>query len=682
MRLTTPAERAEIRRVAEERTQALPDADLGVLGWSEWVEGLERGLAAHHAGLLPAFKETVEELFRRGLVKMVFATETLALGVNMPARSVVLEKLVKWNGEQHVDVTAGEYTQLTGPGRAARHRRRGPRGRAVERRPPARPRRRARLHPHVPAALELRPDVLHGRQPRRPGRPRRAPGPILEMSFAQFQADRGVVGLARQVRKQEEALAGYTEAMTLPPRRLRVLPPAARTGSRRWRRTCRKRASADRRADAAATLERLRRGDVIDVPSGQAARLGRRPRPGPARRRAPAHRAHRRPAGPPPGPGAVPRRRPGRHHASGCPSTSTPTTPRPAATWPAACATRWPRSAAGRRAGPPGRDGRGTGDEGVTEAGELELVRLRRELRAHPCHGCADREDHARWAQRRDELERDHRLLQRKIEGRTAVIARTFDRVCEVLDELGYLRRRGAHPGRGAAAVVYTQSDLLVAECLRTGIWDGLDGPALAAVVSTLVFEARREVEGVDPRLPGRGTAAGVGGDRAAVVGAHRRRGRAPGAADPRARPRLRRAGVALGAGPAAGDRAARERPQPGRLRPLVPADPRPARPGPGLGPARQQLRASAGDAVKRVRRGVVEYSLGAAASALTEPAPLPARAHARSAPRRRISASRATWRAQPHRSPNSASGVVVGRRAQQPGVGVGGHDRRRRRRS
>ena len=75
---------------------------------------LPRGVAVHHAGLLPTFKEVVEELFVRGLIKAVFATETLALGINMPARSVVLERLTKWNGETHADVTPGEYTQLTG----------------------------------------------------------------------------------------------------------------------------------------------------------------------------------------------------------------------------------------------------------------------------------------------------------------------------------------------------------------------------------------------------------------------------------------------------------------------------------------------------------------------------------------------------------------------------------------
>ena len=114
LRLNTPAEAAEVREVVEEsHGRAAPD-DLDVLGYWEWLDGLQRGVAAHHAGLIPTFKETVEELFARGLVKAVFATETLALGINMPARSVVLERLVKFNGETHADVTPGEYTQLTG----------------------------------------------------------------------------------------------------------------------------------------------------------------------------------------------------------------------------------------------------------------------------------------------------------------------------------------------------------------------------------------------------------------------------------------------------------------------------------------------------------------------------------------------------------------------------------------
>jgi ATP-dependent RNA helicase HelY len=112
--LTTEQEAEQIRIIAESRCTNVPAEDLNVLGFWSWIEGLTRGIAAHHAGMLPLFKETVEELFSRGLIKAVFATETLALGINMPARTVVMEKLVKWDGTSHVDLTPGEYTQLTG----------------------------------------------------------------------------------------------------------------------------------------------------------------------------------------------------------------------------------------------------------------------------------------------------------------------------------------------------------------------------------------------------------------------------------------------------------------------------------------------------------------------------------------------------------------------------------------
>jgi len=114
VRLTSADDRSTIREIAEDRTAHLTDADLVVLGYDRWLSTLEAGVTAHHAGLVPAFKETVEELFKRGLVRVVFATETLALGINMPARSVVIENLSKYNGESHELLKPGDYTQLTG----------------------------------------------------------------------------------------------------------------------------------------------------------------------------------------------------------------------------------------------------------------------------------------------------------------------------------------------------------------------------------------------------------------------------------------------------------------------------------------------------------------------------------------------------------------------------------------
>ena len=210
--LTTVPERNEIRETAEYHCRTLPDEDLAVLGYWEFLEGLERGVAAHHAGMLPAFKEVVENLFQRKLLKVVFATETLALGVNMPARTVVLEKLEKFNGEARVPITPGEYTQLTG--------RAGRRGIDVE------------GHSLIQWQQGLDPQAVASLASRRTypmnssfrptynmavnlieqfGRSRTRE--VLETSFAQFQADRAVVDLARKVRTQQESLDGYARSM-------------------------------------------------------------------------------------------------------------------------------------------------------------------------------------------------------------------------------------------------------------------------------------------------------------------------------------------------------------------------------------------------------------------------------------------------------------------------------------
>lgn len=114
MVLTSPEETEEIKAIVNSGVEGIPEEDLQVLDFKRWREALSRGFAAHHAGMLPAFRHIVEELFVKGLVRAVFATETLALGINMPARTVVLEKLIKYNGEAHVDLTPGQYTQLTG----------------------------------------------------------------------------------------------------------------------------------------------------------------------------------------------------------------------------------------------------------------------------------------------------------------------------------------------------------------------------------------------------------------------------------------------------------------------------------------------------------------------------------------------------------------------------------------
>jgi len=497
LRLTTPDEREEIRRIVDARCADIPDEDLAVLGYWEWADALERGIAAHHAGLLPTFKEVVEELFTLGLVKAVFATETLALGINMPARSVVLEKLVKWNGEAHADVTAGEYTQLTG--------RAGRRGIDVE------------GHAVVLWQPGLDPESVAGlastrtyplRSSFRPtynmavnlvgqvGRSRARE--ILETSFAQFQADRAVVGLARQARRQEEALAGYAEAMKCHLGDFTEYAALRRRIGERETELART-ASRDRRADAITSLEKLRRGDVVRVPAGR--------RPG---------WAVVVDAGVPGGAdGPRPTvltadRQVRRLSLVDVPAPIEPVTrvtvPKnfnsrnAAARRDLASTLRNALGAAPEAPGPQRRRG-SSADEDET------LLRLRRRLRSHPCHGCADREDHARWAERWWRLSRETTALVRRIEGRTNTIARVFDRVCDLLTERGYLDGdRVTEPGERLRRI-YTESDLLTAECLRRGVFAELDPAELAAVVSAIVYESRRDDHGVAPRVPRGATA-------------------------------------------------------------------------------------------------------------------------------------------------------------------------------
>jgi ATP-dependent RNA helicase HelY len=136
-------------------------------------------------------------------------------------------------------------------------------------------------------------------------------------------------------------------------------------------------------------------------------------------------------------------------------------------------------------------------------AGSDRIDVLRRELREHPCHHCPDREDHARWSERWFKLDRDARTLRRRIEQRTNTIARQFDRVCEVLDTLGYLDGDDVTSRGRALMRIYNDMDLVTAEALRTGLWDDLDPSQLAAVLSVLVFEARKPDDDAAPRLPG-----------------------------------------------------------------------------------------------------------------------------------------------------------------------------------
>ncbi|GAA0394789.1 MULTISPECIES: DEAD/DEAH box helicase [Micromonospora] len=482
LRLTSPEERAEIRRVVESRVTAIPGEDLSVLGYWEWLDGLERGLASHHAGMLPVFKEVVEELFVRGLVKAVFATETLALGINMPARCVVLERLVKYNGEAHVDLTPGEYTQLTG--------RAGRRGIDVEGHavvvwsPETDPRHVAGLASTrtYPLRSSFRPSYnmavnLVGSVGADPARA------LLESSFAQFQADRSVVGLARQVQRNTETIEAYgVEAECHHGDFDEYF--ALRVSIADRERAIARQGQSQRRAAAVAALERLRVGDVIRVPSGRRAGLAvvLDPAAGGFSEPRPLVLTQDRWAG---------RISPGDF------------------TTPAEVLARIrvpkhfnPRNPAARRDLAAQVSGTGLdrhsrrGARGRQSGEDHQLTQLRAELRRHPCHACPEREEHARWAERRRRLERDTEELRERVAGRTGSLARTFDRIVALLTARGYLTAEGEVTDAGRMlGRIWTEADLLVAECLRRGVWDGMSPAELAAAVSVVVFEARRDVD-------------------------------------------------------------------------------------------------------------------------------------------------------------------------------------------
>jgi len=393
VRLTTREEQAEIRYLVEEKVASIADEDLATLGYFEWLSGLERGVAAHHAGMLPAFKEVVEELFLRKLVRVVFATETLALGINMPARTVVLERLDKFNGESRVQITPGEYTQLTG--RAGR--------RGID----------TLGHSVIQWSGNLDPASVAGLASKRsyplisPFKPtanmavnlieafgRKRAREVLETSFAQFQADRSVVGLAKGIREKQISLDGYAKSME------------------------------------------CHLGDFFGYSSI-------------------------------------------RRELSDIEKSL----------------------ATGRTRQERGKDIRQT--KGRSEQ-ERRLAELKVRMKTHPCHLCSHREAHSRWAERWWQLHRETSAILDQIEGRTNLVASTFDKICDLLIELDYLDDSDqdlqvTESGKMLARI-YGERDLLVAEALRLRIWDNLDSPSLAAMAAALVYEPRRDDENFEPR--------------------------------------------------------------------------------------------------------------------------------------------------------------------------------------
>ena len=468
LNLTSEDEKVIIRERIEELATIIAPEDYGPLNFLAWTKALELGIAAHHAGLIPPLKEVIEELFQQGLIKVVFATETLALGVNMPAKSVVIDRLTKWNGQAHVDISPGEFTQLTG--------RAGRRGIDIE------------GHAVMVWSPEVDIPSLAGLATARTFPLKSSFNPTYNMavnllssttsevsrellgsSFAQFQADHSVQGLQRQISKNREFL--------------RQLAPQAKCHLgdfleyARFRSDIKKleRSDSSKKSDLPKVIETLAsvsRGDVLSIGNRRRGNIALVL---------------------------------DRGHESARPLVMY-LDRKVARISPADCQSGLENL--GRIKVPPGTGHKNSRDKGIwvdtykrsglkpkrnEPENDLKINEIRTLMREHPCHNCPDREEHARVTERMQRIEREIEDLELKIQGRTNVIPRTFDRLCNVLRELKYLDDEKVTVDGHVLSKIYSDSDLVLAEAIRRGFLEPLDSHELAAVLSTFVFESRSD---------------------------------------------------------------------------------------------------------------------------------------------------------------------------------------------
>jgi ATP-dependent RNA helicase HelY len=499
VRVTEPEDRVRIRQLVEARTASLSDADLDVLGYDLWLEGLEHGIAAHHAGMIPSFREAVEDCFVEGLVRVVFATETLALGINMPARTVVIERLSKFNGEGHEFLTPGQFTQLTG--RAGR---RGidDQGSAVVLWSPfctfAQVATLAASR-EFPLVSSFRPtynmaaNLIERYE-------EDAAMEVLTRSFAQFQTDRAVVLLSARVHKLEAEISDYraieasTSEMVFD-----VAGYVAITDSLRQL----KRDARGNRVAVDKALAALRPGDVLERGTRKGSKLflvlsvsSRK--------------------------GGVMRVRgvnPSGNSASVEAATvSGSLQPVAHIDLPVPYMPKDPnfrRQCAGllkrlnpKRLNPAGLPDRGQPGEGHARSGVAELSGADPYLDAlqaqqdHPLHDHPDREQLMRVEFGLSKLEQEQQLLVQEIDRRGSGLVQRFGSVREVLERTGHSDGWALTPAGLRLRRIYHESDLLISLCLTEGIFDGLEDAELAALLSCVTYEHRSSEPAPAPLLP------------------------------------------------------------------------------------------------------------------------------------------------------------------------------------
>jgi ATP-dependent RNA helicase HelY len=473
IRLTDADERRALRAIAERHVESLSDADLDVLGYDMWLAGMEAGVAAHHAGLVPPMKEAVEEGFSAGLLKVVFATETLALGINMPARSVVIEKLSKFTGEHHEFLTPGEYTQLAG--RAGR---RGidEVGYVVVLWDPFVPfeqvaglasRRTYALtssfHPTYNMAVNL-----VQRYPPQQARH------LLNLSFAQFHADRDVVAVERDLEVRREQFAKAEAAAAHPAgdvgeyRRLLAELDAARRAAR---------------ARPESGFAALRPGDVLIVPKRGGKVVVLKPERGSGPQRVLVMTQGK----------SLVRLSPADFRGAAPHKVATIELPRPFA----------PRSQSFQKSVVETLRRLKTSNADVPVDTDRDVEELQAAVAAHPLHGAAGVDAALRAGWQADRIARDITRLERRVSSRSDSLARQFDRVLAVLSTWGYVEDWNLTDAGRLLTRLNSEGEMVVAEALREGKLDGIDPATMAAVVSCFTFQ-RRGPESNEPMPPRR----------------------------------------------------------------------------------------------------------------------------------------------------------------------------------
>lgn len=441
-RFTDISERATIRRIAEARTAHLEPAELAVLGYEEWLSGLEAGVAPHHAGLVPAFKETVEELFARGLIKVVFATETLSLGINMPARTVVLERLSRFTGETHELLRPGDFTQLTG--RAGRrgidkvgygvvlHSRFVPFVRVAELAAKGAHSLQSSFRPTYNMAVNLVANYPEARA-----------RSLLAASFAQFQASKGLRKRAKALEKRKSSLATLREQASC--ERGDIAEYHRFVGS-----------------EEGSKLQ-VRRGTVIELASGR-------------------HRGRY----------AVVKTYRGKKVEFVVISTR------------AEVVRLRPRDLGGGAKRIGALEIPSTARIGDPEFRQ-DLARRLADLNAppeplgqypgagHPVDGCPDKDLHLQAFDRAVRLERQLERLDTDLELAKGGLVREFDQILDLLGQRGYVNGWKLTPRGERLRVIYSELDLLISEVVEEGLLEGLGPAEIAATLSMVVYEPRRE---------------------------------------------------------------------------------------------------------------------------------------------------------------------------------------------